>query len=440
MPISAADHRRKSLLEQMQPDSLAILESGSEQLRNQDAHFPFRPDSNFYYLTHFSEPQALLLLIPGREEGETVLFCQDKDPERETWDGYRVGQKEAVNHYQVDQAFSFSEAEQLIPKLMEGRSTAYSLSGHNAQFDTRINHWINLARAQSRKGVSAPESISYLGTLLYEMRLIKSPLEIELMKKAAELSANGHIMAMKQCLPGKFEYQLEAELLHQFYSGGSRYPAYSSIVGSGSNGCTLHYNSNNKKMADGDLVLIDAGAEFDCYAADITRTFPVNGHFSAEQKVLYELVLESQLAAIEQVKPGNHFNQPHEAVLQVLTRGLIELGLLSGDLETLIKEEAIKPWFMHRTGHWLGMDVHDVGHYKIDGQWRDFTVGMVTTIEPGLYITENEEIDPKWWNIGIRIEDDVLVTESGHEVLTSATPKTVAEIETLMTSGPNQAS
>ncbi len=432
MPISAASHRRKSLLEQMQSGSLAIIESGSEQLRNQDAHFPFRPDSNFYYLTHFPEPQALLLLIPGRAEGETVLFCQDKDPERETWDGYRVGQTEAVSQYQVDQAFPFSDAEQLIPKLMEGRSTVYSFSGHNAQFDTRINHWVNQARAQSRKGVSAPEATIYLGTLLYEMRLIKSSHEIDLMKKAAELSANGHIMAMKQCQPGKFEYQLEAELLHQFYSGGSRYPAYTSIVGSGPNACTLHYNSNNRKMADGDLVLIDAGAEFDCYAADITRTFPVNGRFSTEQKALYELVLESQLAAIEKVQPGNHFNEPHEAVVRVLTRGLIELGLLSGDVETLIKEEAIKPWFMHRTGHWLGMDVHDVGHYKTDGQWRNFIAGMVTTIEPGLYITEDKDVDPKWWNIGIRIEDDVLVTEDGHQVLTSATPKTVADIEALM--------
>ena len=418
---------------QMEPDSIAIVPAAVELIRNRDAEYPFRQDSDFYYLTGFAEPEAVLVLLPGRKHGQYVLFCRDRDPTMELWNGYRAGPEGACADYGADDAFPIGDIDEILPGLIEGRERVYYAMGRHAEFDRKVMKWINVIRSKVRSGAHPPGEFLDLDHLLHDMRLYKSAAEIRVMRKAGKISSAAHIRAMQMCKPGMPEYQLEAEILHEFGRNGARFPAYSSIVGSGKNGCILHYTENSDTVKDGDLVLIDAGCELEHYAADITRTFPVNGKFSKEQKALYELVLKAQLAAIKIIKPGGHWNEAHDITVKVITKGLLELGLLKGTLKTLIEKEAYKDFYMHRAGHWLGMDVHDVGDYKVSDQWRVLEEGMVLTVEPGIYVSpHNSKVAKKWRGIGIRIEDDVVVTREGCEVLSSGVPKTVKEIEALM--------
>jgi Xaa-Pro aminopeptidase len=424
--------RRKQLMRMMGPDSIAILPTNSEQLRNRDVLFPFRPDSDFYYLTGFAEPEAVAVLVPGREHGEYLLFCRDRDPDMETWNGRRAGPEGAVQQYAADDAFPIGDIDDILPGLLENRERVFYTMGTRPEFDKRVMGWLNRIRSQSRAGQRAPDEFVSLEHSVHDMRLYKSRAEIKAMRQAAVISARAHRRVMQVCQPGMMEYELEAEFWHEFRKAGAEW-AYPSIVGAGENACILHYTENNAAINDGDLVLIDAGAEFDCYAADITRCFPVNGRFSQPQRAIYELVLDAQLAAIEEVYPGNHWNAPHEAAVKVLTRGLVKLGLLKGRPAQLIREQAYRRFYMHRTGHWLGMDVHDVGDYKVGDEWRVLEPGMVMTVEPGLYIAAGSKgVARKWWNIGVRIEDDVLVTRDGYDVLSKKAPKSVEEIEALM--------
>ena len=427
--------RRKHLMQIMGDDAVAILPAALVRMRNRDAEFQFRQDSDFHYITGFDEPEAVAVLVPGREHGEYILFCRENDKKMETWNGPRAGQDGAIEKYAADDSFPIDDIDDILPGLLENKEKVYYTMGVQPDFDQRIIKWVNRLREQSRMGVHTPGEFVALDHQLHDMRLYKSAAEIKVMRKAAQISAKAHIRAMQFSKPGIYEYQLEAELLHSFMQQGARFPAYSSIVGGGKNGCILHYVENGETLKDGDLVLIDAGAELECYAADISRTFPVNGKYSKEQRILYEIVLAAQYAAIEQVKPGNHWNDPHEAAIKVVTQGLIDVGILKGKLETQIKKETYKDFYMHRTGHWLGMDVHDVGDYKVDDEWRVLEPGMVLTVEPGLYISaDHEKVAKKWHNIGIRIEDDVLVTKDGHEVLSKDAPKEPDEIEALMAS------
>lgn len=418
---------------QMEPNSIAIVPSAREKSRNRDVDYPFRQDSDFYYLTGFAEPEAVLVLLPGRKHGQYVLFCRDRDPEMELWDGYRAGPEGACVDYGADDAFPISDIDDILPGLLEGRERVYYAMGRHDDFDRKVMQWINVIRSKVRSGAHPPGEFLDLDHLLHDMRLFKSAAEIRMMHKAAKISAEAHKRAMRICKPGIAEYQLEAEIQHEFAKNGARFPAYSSIVGGGKNGCILHYIENSEAVRDGDLVLIDAGCELEHYASDITRTFPANGKFSKEQRALYEIVLAAQLAAIKAVKPGNHWNQPHDATVRVITQGLIDLGLLKGTLKKLIEKEAYKDFYMHRAGHWLGMDVHDVGDYKIGDEWRVLEPGMVLTVEPGIYVSpNNKKVAKKWRGIGIRIEDDVVVTKDGCNILTADVPKTVAAIEALM--------
>ncbi len=424
--------RRKKLLKQIGRNAVAILPTATEKIRNRDAEYPFRADSDFYYLTGFCEPEAVAVFIPGRKAGEYVLFCRERDPLRETWNGRRAGLEGAVSQYGAQESHPITEIDTILPELLENRERVYYTIGKDEHFDKRLIDWVNKVRQKSRSGILAPQEFVALDPILHEMRLRKSRGEIALMRKAANISAEAHIKAMQTCRPGMQEHAVEAELLHTFTKHGCP-PAYTSIVGGGENACILHYTENNAVLKDGDLLLIDAGAELDCYASDITRTFPVNGRFSKEQKILYEIVLRAQLAAISKVKPGNHWNQPHEAAVRELTKGLVANKLLRGSVQDNIKAEKYKKFYMHRTGHWLGLDVHDVGDYKVNGKWRTLEPGMVLTVEPGLYIApEMKGIAKKWLGIGIRIEDDVLVTDTGCEVLSRKAPKTVEEIEAIM--------
>ncbi|HLV78170.1 MAG TPA: Xaa-Pro aminopeptidase [Marinobacter sp.] len=433
IPMKEFAERRRKLMERMAPDSIAILPAAPERVRNRDVLHPFRQDSDFHYLTGFGEPEAVLALIPGREHGEAVLFCKERNPEKELWDGFLVGPEGAIEHYGMDDAFPIADIDDILPGMIEGRSRVYYPLGKDPAFDTRVMDWLKVIRAKVRAGAHPPGELVALEHLLHDMRLYKSAAEIKVMAKAGEISAEAHCRTMKRARRGGFEYHLEAELIHTFMAHGARSTAYPSIVGSGANGCILHYIENRAPLKDGDLVLIDAGCELECYASDITRTFPVSGKFSPEQAALYNVVLEAQYAAIEAVRPGNHWNHSHEAALRVLSQGLIDLGLLSGSLDEVLVTEAYRPFFMHRTGHWLGLDVHDVGDYKVDDQWRVLEPGMVLTVEPGLYIApDNNEVEERWRGIGIRIEDDVVVTRDGCRVLTDQVPKTVADIEALM--------
>ena len=427
--------RRKHLMQIMGEDAVAILPAALVRIRNRDAEFQYRQDSDFHYITGFDEPEAVAVLVPGREHGEYILFCRENDKKMETWNGPRAGQDGAIEKFAADDSFPIDDIDDILPGLLENKEKVYYTMGVQPDFDQRIIKWVNRLREQSRLGVHTPGEFVALDHQLHDMRLYKSAAEIKVMRKAAQISAKAHIKAMEFSKPGIYEYQLEAELLHSFMHQGARFPAYSSIVGGGKNGCILHYVENGDALKDGDLVLIDAGAELECYAADISRTFPVNGKYSKEQRALYEIVLAAQYAAIEQVKPGNHWNDPHEAAIKVITQGLIDLGILKGKLETQIEKETYKDFYMHRTGHWLGMDVHDVGDYKVDDEWRVLEPGMVLTVEPGLYISaDHEKVAKKWHNIGIRIEDDVLVTKDGYEVLSKDVPKEPDEIEALMAS------
>lgn len=428
--------RRKNVMAQMEPDSIAIVPAAKEVIRNRDVEYPFRQDSDFYYLTGFAEPDAVLVLMPGRKHGQYILFCRDRDPKMELWNGYRAGPEGACSDYDADDAFPVSDIDDILPGLLEGRERVYYAMGRHAEFDHKVMQWVNVIRSQVRTGAHPPGEFLDLDHLLHDLRLYKSAAEIRLMKQAGKIAAEAHIRAMKTCKPGIGEYQLEAEIQHEFGRNGARFPAYNSIVGAGKNACILHYTENSGTVKDGDLVLIDAGCELEHYAADITRTFPANGIFSKEQKALYELVLKSQLAAIKTIKPGNHWNQFHDATVKVITKGLVELGLLKGTVSQLIKKEAYKDFYMHRAGHWLGMDVHDVGDYKVGDKWRVLEEGMVMTVEPGIYVApDNKKVAKKWRGIGIRIEDDVVVTKTGCDVLTKHAPKTVKEIEALMSEG-----
>ena len=428
--------RRNQLMRMMGRNSIAIIPTSTEQLRNRDVEFPFRADSDFYYLTGFREPDAVAVLIPKRPHGEYLLFCRERDPEMETWTGMRAGTQGAIDSFDADDAFPVGDIDEILPGLIESCDRVYYTMGSRPQFDQRVMDWINRLREGARTGMRTPDKFVSLEHLLHDMRLYKSRSEIRVMRTAAKVACRAHARAMQACRPGMQEYEIEAELLHEFRRAGM-VPAYSSIVGGGSNGCILHYTENSAQLNDGDLLLIDAGAEYDCYASDVTRTFPVNGRFSQAQRQLYEVVLAAQTAAIKKVRPGNHWNDPHQAAVRVLTRGLVKLGILKGKPAELIRKDAYRRFYMHRTGHWLGMDVHDVGDYKVGSAWRELEPGMVLTVEPGVYIPAGSRgVARKWWNIGIRIEDDVLVTRGEPDVLSEAVPRTVAGIEALMTHDP----
>jgi len=424
--------RRKQLMHMMGADAIAILPTNPERTRNRDVEYPFRPDSDFFYLTGFPEPEAVAVLAPGRPHGEYLLFCRERDAEKEIWNGRRAGPEGAVERFGADDAFPFSDIDDILPGLLESRERVFYTMGAAPDFDQRLIGWVNGLRSQSRAGKQAPDEFVSLEHFVHDMRLYKSRAEVKVMRQAANIAARAHKRAMQVCRPGMVEYELEAEFLHEFRKAGGE-PAYPSIVGGGENACILHYTENNAELRKGDLVLIDAGVEHQCYASDITRCFPVGGRFSKAQRAVYELVLDAQLAAIDEVYPGNTWNAPHDAAVKVLTRGLVKLGLLKGRTPTLIKDQAYRKYYMHRTGHWLGMDVHDVGDYKVGDAWRVLEPGMVLTVEPGLYIAAGTRgAARKWWNIGVRIEDDVLVTRDGHDVLSKNAPKTVDEIEALM--------
>ncbi len=428
--------RRRRLMEMMDESSIAILSTAPVVRRNRDVEFPYRPDSDFYYLTGFPEPEAVAALVPGRSEGEYLLFCRERDVEKELWNGRRAGLEGACELYGADDAFPIGDIDDILPGLMEDRDRVLYGMGIYPEFDQNVMAWINQVRSRARAGVHAPGEFVALDHLLHEMRLFKSKAELKSMRMAMSISAEAHCRAMGSCRAGLKEYQLEAEFIHEFMQGGAKAPAYPPIIGGGANACILHYTENKDILKDGDLLLIDAGAEYDYYAADITRTFPVNGRFKPAQKALYEVVLAAQQAAIAKVRPGNHWNDPHEAAIEVITDGLQELGLLKGRVPKLIKDQAYKPFYMHRTGHWLGMDVHDVGDYKVEGEWRLLEPGMVMTVEPGIYVPAGSKgVARKWWDIGIRIEDDVLVTRDGCEVLTGDVPKSVDAVEALMAGG-----
>ena len=425
--------RRQQLIEKMPSGSIAIIPAAQMKQRNSDVEYPFRQDSNFYYLTGFNEPDAVLLLMPGRLAGESVVFCRNRDKLMEIWNGYRAGPEGVVADYAINEAHPIDEIDDVLPTLLNGMSRIYYSIGQHDEFDRQIRQWLNSIRSKVRQGAVAPSELVTLDLLLNEMRLIKSDAEKEMMRQAGEISAQGHIKAMQLCKPGMMEYQLEGEILHHFAMNGCRQPAYSTIVGGGANACILHYVENDQVLQDGDLVLIDAGCELDHYAGDITRTFPVNGCFSAEQKAIYQLVLDAQEACIALAKPGVLWDAVHEESIRVLTQGLLDLGLLQGTLENQIDAGGYREFYMHRIGHWLGMDVHDVGDYKVEGEWRPLEPGMVMTVEPGIYIApDNDQVEARWRGIGIRIEDDVLITEQGCEILTASVPKAIDEIEALM--------
>ncbi|MCU0835884.1 MAG: Xaa-Pro aminopeptidase [Chromatiaceae bacterium] len=436
--MSAADYRRRRrrLLEAIGPGGLALIPAAKESVRNRDVHYPYRQDSDFFYLTGFPEPEALIVLVPGRKQGEVVLFCRPRDPDRELWDGTRAGAEGATSEYGADEAHPIDQVDEVLPTLLENRERLYYPLAADPELDLRVMDWVHTVRGKARSGVRAPSELVNIDRLVHEQRLLKESAELRIMRKAARISAAAHRRVMRACRPGLWEYELEAEFVHACASRGGRFQAYPPIVGSGANACVLHYVDNRHQLRDGDLVLIDAGCEYAGYASDITRTFPVNGRFSPPQRALYELVLAAQRAALAKAVPGNRWDAPHKAAVRVLTTGLVELGILPGtrkDVPSLIKGEKYKPFYMHRTGHWLGMDVHDVGDYKRDGKWRRLEPGMVLTVEPGLYIPgDRDEVPECYRNIGIRIEDDVAITEDGHEILSADAPKTVEEIEAWM--------
>jgi Xaa-Pro aminopeptidase len=425
--------RRRDLMSMMGDNSIAVIASASEKVRSKDTLYPYKQSTNLSYLCGFSEPSAVMVLIPKRAQGEFLLFCRDKNPLRETWDGHRLGPLAAKNTLGVQDAFPIDDIEDILPGLLEDKSRVYYSAGKDTSFDSRLMHWVDEVRNnRSVEGHSTCEFVD-LDHLLGELRLIKSAAEIKLMRKAADISAQAHCRAMKHCSAGQKEYQLQAEIEHEFMMSGATGPAYTSIVGSGPNACVLHYIENCATLKSGDLVLIDAGCEYQNYAADITRTFPVNGKYSSAQAAIYDIVLAAQDAAIKTIAPGVSFDQANKAAIEVITDGLVDLGILNGEVDSLIAEGAYRDFYMHSVSHWLGMDVHDVGDYKVDSHWRVYEPGMLLTIEPGIYISsENTQVDKKWRGIGVRIEDDILVTKKGHEVLTDGVPKQRDQIEKLM--------
>jgi Xaa-Pro aminopeptidase len=421
--------RRQTLIATID-DGVAIIPTAPERIRNRDSHHPYRFDSYFWYLTGFPEPEAVAVLVGGKEP-RSILFCREKNEEREVWDGFRHGPAAAQDAFGFDEAFPIAELEQRLPDLLANRDTVWHALGHDADWDTKIVAALNTVRAQTRAGKRAPAQLRDLREPLDRMRLIKDAHELQIMRRAANITAAGHVRAMRASRPGLAEYELEAELSYEFRKRGADGHSYSPIVAGGANACVLHYVENDKLLADNTLVLIDAGCELAGYAADITRTFPVNGRFTGPQRDAYEIVLAAQTAAIAAIRPAAPFSAYHDAALRVLVQGMVDLGLLAGDVDGLVESEAYKPFYMHRTGHWLGLDVHDAGEYKSGDEWIALASGMTLTVEPGLYIRPGENIPEHLHGIGIRIEDDVLVTPDGAEIYTSA-PKTVAEIEDVM--------
>ena len=428
--------RRRALMRIMGDHSIALIPASSEKTRSRDTEYRYRADSNLLYLSGFDEPDALMVLIPNRKAGQYLLFCRERDSLKETWQGRRLGVEDAPEALGADDAFPITDIDDILPGLLENKQSVYHTLGKDQHFDAQLLGWLNKARSSRSRDGGDPDSFISLDYHLHEMRLLKSRLEINQMKKAAKLSAAAHRRVMQNARPGMLEYELEAHLVAHYKSHGAEH-AFLPIVGSGANGCILHYTENNDVINDGELVLVDSGAELNYYAGDITRTFPVNGTFSKAQKTIYDIVLDAQLAAIEKTRAGNHWNEPHDAAVKVLTQGLRDIGVLKGKLPKLLKEEAYKDYYMHRTGHWLGMDVHDVGEYRINGDWRVLEPGMVITVEPGLYLGSSRRIPKEFRNIGIRIEDDVVVTKSGCDVITDSVPKQIDEIEALMQSGPS---
>ena len=423
--------RREKLAQQMGA-GVAVIPTATERLRNRDSHYPFRHDSYFYYLTGFTEPEAVLVLVVT-DSVKSILFCRERNLEREMWDGYRFGPAGAREAFGFDEAYPIEQLDAMLPKLLADQANMFFDLGADASWDTRVVGWLNSVRAEARNGVVAPGGIRDVRSLLDEMRLFKDAHELDIMRRAGQISGGAHRRAMQAVRPGGWEYEIEAELLHEFRRHGAQAPAYTSIVAGGANACVLHYISNNAPLKDGDLLLIDAGCELDGYAADITRVFPVNGRFSPVQKDLYELVLAAQAAAMSKVKLGCHWNEPHEAALRVLVQGMIDFKLCAGSVDAVIESGDYKRFYMHKTGHWLGMDVHDVGEYKRGGAWRPLQADMVLTVEPGFYVRPSDQVPERFWNIGIRIEDDVRVTTGACEVLTLSAPKSVADIEATMT-------
>jgi Xaa-Pro aminopeptidase len=432
MNIAPYVHRRATLAQHI-GKGVAVLPTAPERVRNRDAHYPYRYDSYFYHLTGFTEPEAVVVIVAG-DKTRSLLFCREKNEEREIWDGFRHGPAAAKEKFGFDETYAIDQLDKLMPELLADQPAVYAHLGGDGAWDARVLSWVNEVRNRARTGVAAPRDIADIHKLLDDMRLIKDADELATMRRAAAISTGAHVRAMRSARAGVAEYQIEAELLHEFRRLGAQSPAYTSIVASGANACVLHYVSNDATLKDGDLLLIDAGCELDGYASDITRTFPVSGRFSAPQRTIYELVLAAQSAAIAEVRVGNAWNAPHEAAVKVLAQGFIDLKLLSGSLQEVLEKESYRKFYMHRTGHWLGLDVHDAGDYKRDGQWRALQPGMVLTVEPGCYIRPGEGVPDAFANIGVRIEDDVVVTTGACEILTAAAPKAAGDIESLMAS------
>ena len=428
--ISLYAARRAHLL-RLAGEGVAVIPTAPERTRNRDTHYPYRFDSHFFYLTGFVEPEAVLVLVTGAEP-RSILFCRDKNEEREIWEGFRYGPEAARERFGFDEAHSISALDEVIAKLLENQSTLLYPVGASTEWDARAMKWLNAVRAKARAGATAPDRVQDVRALIDEMRLVKDSHELAIMRRAARISASAHRRAMRAAQPGKNEYEVEAELLYEFRRHGAQFPAYWPIVAGGANACVLHYVNNDAVLRNGDLLLIDAGCELDGYASDITRTFPVNGRYSPPQRLVYELVLAAQLAAIDAVRPGKAWNEPHDAAVRVLAQGLLDLKLLGGSFQEVIEKETYKRFYMHRTGHWLGLDVHDAGDYKRSGNWRALVPGMILTVEPGLYIRAAQDVPAEFHDIGIRVEDDVAVTLNGCEVITAEAPKRIGDIEALM--------
>jgi len=415
--------RREELLKRLGHNSVAIIFAAKECVRSGGEKYPYRQNSDFYYLTGFIEPESIAVLISGRSEGEFILFNRERDSVKELWHGERVGQERACSEFRADQAFAISEVDKILPQLLSGRDNVYFMVGLDKDFDQKVSFWLNQSRSP----------LINLDKILHQMRLKKSQSELAIIRKAAEITAKGHLRAMQKCKPGMYEFELEAELLYEFIRLGGRHEAFETIVAGGKNACTLHYSKNDKKLVDGELVLVDAGVEYQYYCSDVSRTFPVGGRFNSKQRAIYEIVLNTQVEVIKQIRSGVKWDHLQFTAERVITEGLIEVGLLKGKIEDLLDKQNFKQFFMHKIGHWLGLDAHDVGEYRVNDQWCVLEAGMVFTVEPGIYITpEISGVDEKWFDIGVRIEDDILVTDDGCEILTKGVPKDVTEIEAVI--------
>lgn len=425
--------RRDKVSKQIGVSGILVIGSAKEYWRSVDWTYPYRQTSDFYYLTGLVEPDSVAVLIPGRAEGEFIVFSKPHDPEKELWEGFMVGQEGARRDYGADQAFPIDQLDAMMPGLLANRKQVYFDIGRDIDFDNKIIKWINTLKGMVRAGIHAPKELIDAAKILHEMRMFKDSVEIGLMKKSASIAVSAHARAMQACRPGMFEYEIAAEILYEFIRHGGNSPSFETIVGSGPNSCILHYSDNNKRIDDGDIIVVDAGVEYEYYSSDITRTYPANGKFTPEQKAIYEVVLNAQTEVIAMLKPGVTWMDAHETSERVITEGLVELGLLKGSINELLEKKACKAFYMHRIGHWIGLDNHDVGEYKPNASWRIFEPNMITSVEPGIYIADNHPLaDKKWWNIGVRIEDDILLTENGCEVITKGLPKTVEEIEMFM--------